>query len=93
MLIVVLGLFVGWIAVSFFYNDVIHLNNHYDEYWFISTADAICNCPIPSYLQPLDFGITHSDLKIAGHYPFDSTSDTGGHTYSTTVSYLNCDIM
>ena len=73
------------------------------ELWYIiSTADAICNCPIPSYLQPHenpqplyppDFGLMDSDLKIDGHYPFDPTLKSGGHTYSTKVSYLNCDIM
>ena len=72
------------------------------ELWYISIADAICNCPIPSYLQPesnptplypSDFEIIDSDLKIVGHiYPFAQTSDSGSPKYSTVVSYLNCGI-
>ena len=72
------------------------------ELWYISIADAICNCPIPPYLQPEeipqplyppDFGLIDSDLKMDGHYPFEPTLESEGYNYSTTVSYLNCDIM
>ena len=70
------------------------------------TADAICNCPIPSGLNPYDgstitttknLNIQDSDFKINQTYPFSvisngSSMDTGENLYSTIVSYKNCDI-
>ena len=84
-------------------------------YWFQNrilvqiiffTADAICNCPIPSGLNPYggstitttkNLNIQDSDLKINQTYPFSlisngSSMDTGENLYSTIVSYKNCDI-
>ena len=67
------------------------------------TAHAICNCPIPTYLNPYsppspplyppDFDVQDSFLKIKQVYPFNPTDETPQDTnYSTTVSYKNCDI-
>ena len=71
------------------------------NYYYL-TADAICNCPVPTYLNPYsypdpplyppDFDVQDSTLKIKQVYPFNPTYEPQGTNYSTTVSYKNCAI-
>ena len=60
-----------------------------------SIADAICNCPVPSYLNPNNPPDITPDysLKIGQIYPFNQVnSEPEGLNYTTTVSHKNCDI-
>ena len=66
-----------------------------DDYFDDVIADVICNCPIPSYMNPTnppDVTLDYS-LKIGQIYPFNQVnSEPEGLNYTTTVSHKNCDI-
>ena len=70
-------------------------------YFFI--ADEICNCPVPSYLNPKPSTTTTTtttsttttldySLNIGQIHPFPLNSKPEGHDYTTIVSHKNCDI-